>query len=337
MEQRERVQLKKKRERQRRQKMKRIACFIIAVILLVVLILGVRACVTKDSNTESLSTEVASTEVLYEEVETETETEVSVEELLGGYDANGNLTSMHIENTQLDITAYDTTILEWGQGKNFDSYNRPGGCLMYQEKYGDLNALFLGDWEEGDDKVIYLTFDIGYTNEYTIQILDTLAEKNVKAVFFATLPAVNDDTEVIQRIIDEGHELGNHSVTHPSTGVARESVEDQYAEIMDVHNAVLEKYGYEMHLFRYPAGIFSEQSLAIVNNCNYKSVFWSYAHHDWDTENQPDVATSLANAVERLHPGAIYLLHGISSTNAAMLGDFIDQAIAQGYTFELIQ
>jgi len=255
----------------------------------------------------------------------------------GSTDPEGNITSIKLVNDRLDESSADTTLLEWGQGRNFDELNRPGGCLMYQQKYGDMSAYFLGPWKEGDPKVIYLTFDIGYTNEYTVSILDTLKEKDVKAVFFATFPVVSRESNIVNRIIDEGHELGNHSVSHPSAGLPSQTVEEQRAEIMDVHNICLEKYGYEMHLFRFPAGKFSAQSLAIANNCNYRSVFWSWAHRDWNTEEQPDVASSLSEAVDRLHPGAIYLLHGISSTNAAMLGDLIDQARAQGYEFALLQ
>ena len=89
-----------------------------------------------------------------------------------------------------------------------------------------------------------------------------------------------------------------------------------------------------MHLFRYPTGAFSEQSLAIVNNCNYKSVFWSFAYLDYDVNNQPDQTQSLQKLVDRMHPGAIYLLHAESETNTAILGSFIDQAKAAGYSLE---
>lgn len=255
----------------------------------------------------------------------------------GSTDPDGNVTSIKLVNDPIDEQSADTALIEWGQGRNYDDLNRPGGCLMYQQKYGDMSAYFLGPWQEGDPKVIYLTFDIGYTNESTVSILNTLKEKGVKAVFFATLPVVNNEPDIVNRIINEGHELANHSVTHPSAGLPSETVEEQRAEIMDVHNACLEKYGYEMHLFRFPAGKFSAQSLAIANNCNYRSVFWSWAHADWNPERQPDVASSLQEAVARLHPGAIYLLHGISSTNASMLGDLIDQAQDMGYVFELLQ
>ena len=90
-----------------------------------------------------------------------------------------------------------------------------------------------------------------------------------------------------------------------------------------------------MHLFRYPAGKFSEQSLAVMNNCNYKSVFWSFAYLDYDVNNQPDQAESLTKLLDKMHSGAIYLLHAESATNTAILGSFIDQARAQGYEFGL--
>ena len=99
---------------------------------------------------------------------------------------------------------------------------------------------------------------------------------------------------------------------------------------------IKDNFGYEMDLFRYPAGKFSEQSLAVINNCGYKSIFWSFAYMDYDVENQPDEEESLEKMTERLHPGAVYLLHAESKTNAAVLGDFIDAAREQGYTFKVI-
>lgn len=283
------------------------------------------------------------TETVDQTVETTTETAPETESELafptvteeGSTDPQGNVTSIALTNPQLDITAYDPTLVEWGSGGPTDAYGRPDGCTLYQKKYGDLSAYFIMPWEEGEPKKVYLTFDIGYTNEYTVQILDTLKEKGVKGVFFATLPVVQEDKEICQRIINEGHELGNHSVTH--TNIVAKSVEEQQKELMDVHNAAVENYGYVMHLWRYPEGKFSQQGLAVVNNCNYRSVFWSFAHRDWYVDNQPDVNETRTKVIDALHPGAIYLLHGISATNAAVLGDLIDAGIAQGYTFELLQ
>lgn len=240
-------------------------------------------------------------------------------------------TSHTINNTQIDISALSTKSEGWGPGSDCDDKNRPNSALSYQKKYGKYNANFIVP----DSDKVYLTFDEGYENGCTPAILDTLKAKNAKAVFFVTSQFAKQNPTLIQRIIDEGHMLGNHSVTHPSKGLPSQSVEKQQNEVMELHNYIKENYNYEMHLFRYPAGIFSEQSLAIVNNCNYKSVFWSFAYLDYDTANQPDPAKALEKVKSRLHPGAIYLLHAVSTTNTEILGDFIDYIRAQGYEIGL--
>ena len=103
---------------------------------------------------------------------------------------------------------------------------------------------------------------------------------------------------------------------------------------MELHNYVKENFDYEMYLFRFPAGIFSEQSLGILDKCGYTGVFWSFAYHDWDPDNQMSYDEALKKTTDCIHPGAVYLLHAVSSTNTAILGEFIDTAIAQGYTFK---
>lgn len=240
-------------------------------------------------------------------------------------------TSHTIENTPIDLAGLDTTIFDWGQGSNVDEENRPTGSLMYQDKYGKYNAYFIGE----GDRTIYLTFDDGYEYGCTAPILDTLKEKNVKGVFFITKPYAKSEPELVNRMIDEGHMVGNHTVTHPAAGIPSMTVKEQQNEINELHNYVKENFNYEMHLFRYPGGKFSEQSLAVVNNCNYKSLFWSFAYVDYDVENQPDEEESLQKLIDKLHSGAIYLLHAESATNANILGDFIDKARELGYEFAL--
>lgn len=245
-------------------------------------------------------------------------------------DASGPLpisTSHTMTNTPIDLASLDTSPEGWGPGTDCDQQNRPRSALSYQEKYSKYNANFIVP----DSNKIYLTFDEGYENGRTSDILDVLKEKNVQTVFFVTSPYVKQNPDLIQRMIDEGHTVGAHSVTHPADGLPSQTVEQQQREITELHAYVKENFNYEMHLFRFPAGIFSEQSLAIVNNCNYKSVFWSFAYLDYDTENQPEPAQALEKLKSRLHPGAIYLLHAVSSTNASILGEFIDSIQEEGY------
>ena len=229
-----------------------------------------------------------------------------------------------------NIRTLSNESLGWGPGVNFDEYNRPTGALYYKELYSKYNADFIKD----NKNEIYLTFDEGYENGYTSQILDVLKEKGIKATFFITKPYAESNYELVKRMIDEGHTVGSHSVTHPAAGMPSLSIDDQIYEVKELHNYVKQKFDYDMYLFRYPAGIFSEQSLALVNSLGYTSVFWSFAYADWDPNNQPDEAEALKKVTDRLHNGAIYLLHAVSKTNADILGDFIDNAIKQGYNFK---
>jgi delta-lactam-biosynthetic de-N-acetylase len=251
---------------------------------------------------------------------------------------NENTTTEQIQgqiltNTPIeDVTSLDTTVQNWGLGKARDDLGRPVDAVNVQDQYGGYQALFLGEGENS----VYLTFDEGYENGFTENLLDTLQAKDVKAVFFITEYYAKSQPELVQRMIDEGHVIGNHSATHPSAGMTSLSLEEQYNEVMENHEYVLEQFNYHMYLFRYPSGSFNEQSLAVVNNCNYKSVFWSFAYVDYDVNNQPDPAESLAKMEERLHPGAIYLLHAESSTNATILGEFIDAIRERGYRLDTL-
>lgn len=252
-----------------------------------------------------------------------------------GFDKRPTEHGITLQNTQIDLNGLDTTGLDWGQGGDKDQWNRPAGCLQYQEKYGKYNAYFIKD--EPEKKIIYLTIDEGYEYGCSPRILDTLKEKNVPAVFFVTKSFAEQNQDLVQRMIDEGHEVGNHSVTHPAKGLYSQTIEEQTNEVTGLHDYIKNQFGYEMHLFRYPAGKFNEQSLALLNNLNYKSVFWSFAYLDYDVENQPNPAESLQKMIDCLHPSALYLLHAESETNTQVLGDFIDQARAQGYEFKLFQ
>lgn len=223
----------------------------------------------------------------------------------------------------------DNTSRGWGQGIHFDEKNRPHGALSAQATYGQYNALYIAE----ESPIIYLTIDEGYENGYTAKILDTLKEKACPAVFFVTMDYVQQNPELIRRMIDEGHIVGNHSVTHPAAGLPSQSLAVQAEELMTLHRYVKEQFDYNMYLFRYPAGIHSDQSLALVQQLGYRSVFWSFAYRDWITDDQPEPTAALQKVTERLHPGAIYLLHAVSSTNTEIMGDFIDTARTKGYAF----
>ena len=242
--------------------------------------------------------------------------------------------------TREELEALDNTPSGYGPGPNLASHNnRPEYAMGEQKRYEKYGANFIAP----DNGNIYLTFDCGY--EYYItddngnkvpltdSILDTLKEKNVKAVFFVTMDYCKKQPEQVRRMIDEGHAIGNHSNTHPV--MPSLTIDEMIYEVTSLHDYVLEHFGYEMHLFRPPTGEFSIRSLAVVHSLGYKNVHWSFAYADYTPENQPDVKKSLDNVLKKAHSGAIYLLHAVSETNAALLGDAIDGFRAQGFNLEL--
>lgn len=185
------------------------------------------------------------------------------------------------------------------------------------------------------EKVLYLTFDCGYENGYTSKILDVLKEKNVNAAFFCTLPQVKENPKLIQRMIDEGHIVGNHSVTHPS--FAEISTSQMTEEIKGMEEYLKENFNYTEPYFRFPMGEYSESALDLVGSLGYTSVFWSLAYADWDLNNQKGADYAHETVMSRIHPGAVILLHSVSPDNANALSGIIDSARAQGYEFESLR
>ena len=183
--------------------------------------------------------------------------------------------------------------------------------------------------------MLYLTFDCGYEFEnLTSTILDVLKEKNVPAAFFCTLDHIKKETEIISRMINEGHIVGNHSATHPSFAeIGREKMAE---ELEETENYLRENYGYASRFFRFPAGEYTENALDLVASLGYVSVFWSVAYNDWNVDNIQGKDYAVQTVVERLHPGAVILLHSVSRDNAAALPEIIDKARAQGYVFKAL-
>lgn len=237
-----------------------------------------------------------------------------------------NTTSSNTNDAQIDISSLSNSKKCWGQGYNVNEKNQPISSIEYNNLYGKYDAYFIGEKE----KSIYLTFDEGYENGYTSQILDVLKDKKVSAVFFVTYDYVKGNNDLIKRMINEGHIIGNHSWSHPS--MPDVSDEECKLEISKLHEYMLENYNYEMVYIRPPRGEFSERTLAITKNLGYKTVLWSFAYKDYDVNNQPDNTKAFTRITDAVHDGAIYLLHAVSKTNTDILGDVIDEWRSKGYT-----
>lgn len=240
------------------------------------------------------------------------------------------VTGKKLSATGNDFSHLPNKKIGWGLGRNVDKDNRPTDAVECNGEYGDLGAVFIGEREP----VIYLTFDEGYENGLTGELLDTLESRNAKATFFVTYDYCKTSPELVQRMIDEGHTVGNHSYTHPSFPDC--SPEQLRSEIGKLHDYVKETFRYEMNLIRFPMGEFSQRSLAVAQDMGYTTVFWSFAYMDWNVNGQPNPLQSLKKLKDSTHPGEIVLLHAVSKTNAQILGDALDYWQSLGYRLAII-
>ncbi|MGG4458773.1 delta-lactam-biosynthetic de-N-acetylase [Brevibacillus porteri] len=194
-------------------------------------------------------------------------------------------------------------------------------------------AVFLGDTTK---KELYLTFDNGYENGFTPKILDTLVAKKVPAIFFVTGHFVKEQPELLKRMAQEGHLIGNHSWSHPDmTTVSNQKIKDELTKVRDAVQHVTGQAN--MRYLRPPRGIFSDRTLAVTKDMGYTNVFWSVAYKDWDTKVQRGAKYAYDSVMAQLHPGAVILLHSVSKDNAEALGMMIDEARKQGYEFKSLE
>ena len=203
-----------------------------------------------------------------------------------------------------------------------------------KEFLSGYDACFVGNEEE---KVIYLTFDAGYENGNTAKILDSLKKHNAPAAFFLVGNYIDKEPELVKRMKEEGHIVGNHTLSHPDMS-AISSEENFRKEIEGLEEKYKNVCGEEMKKFyRPPQGKFSEENLRMAQNLGYKTVFWSLAYVDWYDNKQPSHESAMKTLTERIHPGAVVLLHSTSRTNAEILDELLTKWEEMGYRFESME
>ena len=202
------------------------------------------------------------------------------------------------------------------------------------KKYKDQNVYFLGP----DKKVIYLTFDEGGNITYVKEIVDILNKHNIDATFFFSRNYISNNPDLMKKIINSGHSIGNHTVNHLSMPslATKDKFDSYYSELKETEIAFMQATGKPMEkLFRYPMGEYSNRTMNIMKSMGYKSIFWSVAYKDWDADYNKEY--SLNNMKKQLHNGAIYLIHPKCKGNYEALEDFINYATDLGYKFDLVK
>lgn len=233
------------------------------------------------------------------------------------------------------LSALRTDAVETGSwGLSFQNAGQAPVGNASQDALAAYDAAYLGDT---DQPVLYLTFDAGYENGCTAKILDVLKAHNVPAAFFLVGSYIERNPELVKRMADEGHIVGNHTAHHydmskigDKATFAQElkEVEDLY---LDVTGTELPKY------YRPPQGIYSQENLAMAQELGYKTVFWSLAYVDWNNDSQPTREEAFAKLIPRIHNGAVVLLHSTSQTNGEILDELLTKWEEMGYHFASIE
>jgi len=192
------------------------------------------------------------------------------------------------------------------------------------------DAAYIGDTSR---KVLYLTFDAGYENGCTEKILDILKRRQVPAAFFLVGNYIEKNADLVRRMTEEGHIVGNHTMHHYD--MSKLSTKEAFeTELKDLEKLYRETTGQELPKFyRPPQGIYSEENLRMAQEMGYKTVFWSLAYVDWNNDAQPSAEEAFRKLLPRIHPGAVVLLHSTSQTNAEILEELIEKWEAEGYVF----
>lgn len=219
--------------------------------------------------------------------------------------------------------------IHWGfkKGKNEQPAEAGQELDRLLEKY---DAFYKGDPNKKD---IYLTFDNGYENGYTEQFLDVLKKEKVPATFFVTGHYLESQPELVKRMAQDGHIIGNHSYYHPDlTQVDDERLK---RELEKVRAKTEEITGIKhMVYLRPPRGILSERTIKIAHDEGYTHVMWSLAFVDWKVNEQKGWQYAYDNIMRQIHPGAVILLHTVSKDNADALEKAIQDLKKKGYTFK---
>lgn len=219
-------------------------------------------------------------------------------------------------------------ITNWGL--SFQQEGQPPIGNAAPDYLAQYDSIF---YQPTEEKILYITFDAGFENGNTPQILDALKKHNVKATFFLVGNYFETQPELVKRMVEEGHTVANHTYSHPDMS-AISSKEAFIAELQKNEKLYTDITGKEMpKLYRPPQGKFCQSNLEMAKELGYKTVFWSLAYVDWYENNQPSKEEAFSKLLPRVHNGAVVLLHSTSKTNANILDELLTKWEENGYVF----
>ena len=236
------------------------------------------------------------------------------------------------------VSSYDGTVHRYIIGYDnveTDANNRP----VYAN---DLLSTFDGTdarvkvFSAGEDSPkAAFSFMLDDEAPYTEQVLDILKEQELKAVFFVTHTFAANHADLVKRMIEEGHEVGNHSYTYPENGAANMEPLDQVFEAFNMHRYMDLGFDYNMQRYCFSKGYWSQLSVMLMSRMGYEVCFSSSNFEDDNSALEYDPAAVLLGLEKNLHNGCIYSFHLSNEIVPAILPDLIDFIKEQG--FRIIQ
>lgn len=219
----------------------------------------------------------------------------------------------------------------WYIKRNGNLQPAPPADFFAISKY---NAHFINSalTDDSSEKRLYLTFDAGYENGNVEKILNVLKDEGVPAAFFLLDNVILKNTDLVKRMVEEGHLACNHTKNHKNlSNATKEEIEK---DLQALENIFYTETGYRMSkFFRFPEGRYSREAVQTVSNLGYTTVFWSFGYEDWDNNKQPSRERALNKILSNTHNGAIILLHPTSKTNADIMSELISEWRNMGYDF----
>ena len=232
------------------------------------------------------------------------------------------------------VSVFLSSSLETGSwGLSFREEGAPPIGNAGKDQLKQYDAAYIGGLGK---KVLYLTFDAGYENGCTEKILDILKKHNVRAAFFLVGNYMQKNADLVRRMVDEGHIVGNHTMHHYD--MSKLSDKAAFAkELTDLEDLFRDITGKELpKYYRPPQGTYSAENLKMARELGYQTVFWSLAYVDWNNDSQPTREQAFQKLLPRTHNGAVILLHSTSATNAEILDELLTKWEGAGYTFQTI-
>ncbi|MFS0751016.1 polysaccharide deacetylase family protein [Oceanobacillus sp. 1P07AA] len=176
------------------------------------------------------------------------------------------------------------------------------------------------------ERMIALTFDDGPKPGPTNEILDILSENQAKATFFVLGNNVTQHPDITRRIVQEGHDIGVHSLSHPN--FQETEIFEVYRELIDSTLLLEDLLGIQIKYVRPPYGFSTAEAQFLFNRIGLQSILWTYDTLDWEILDAEVIARNL---LDNIQPGDIILLHDIHPTTAQAMQIAIPQLVDQGY------